>query len=164
MTQLEQLLAILPKPYIVMGIGVPGSGKSTILEAIARNLEIVRICPDNIREEITGSAADQSMNDQVWAEAYKQAKDILHKGQSAIIDATHTESWRRLQDIQKYREFGAVTIIAVVFDMPLEIIKQRNAARSRVVPEIVLERMYTALQKEPVSHKEGFDIIYIIHS
>lgn len=99
---------------------------------------------------------------QARAEAYRRAEITLDLGKSAIIDGTHTEAWRRSQNVQQYREFGAKAVAAAVFDTPLEISKQRNAARSRVVPEYALERMHTALQKKPVSHKEGFDAIYIV--
>ena len=162
MIQLEQQLATLPEPYIVMGVGIPGSGKSTAFETIAQHLEIARICPDDIREEMTGSAADQSVNAEAWAEAYRRAEIVLRLGKSAVIAGTHTESWRRPQNVQQYRKFGAMAIVAAVFDTPLEIAKQRNTARSRVVPDFALDKMYTTLQKEPVSHKEGFDAIYII--
>lgn len=161
MIQLGQQLATLPEPYIVMGVGIPGSGKTTALEVVVQHLGITRICPDDIREEMTGSAADQSVNAEAWAEAYRRASIVLGLGKSAIIDGTHTEAWRRPQNVQQYREFGAIVVVAAVFDTPLEIAKQRNTARSRVVPEFALDRMHTALQKEPVSHKEGFDAIYV---
>lgn len=162
MIHLEQQLANLPEPYIVMGVGIPGSGKSTALEVVAQHLEIARICPDDIREEMTGSAADQSVNAEAWAEAYRRAGIILSLGKSAIIDGTHTEAWRRPQNVQQYREFGAIAVVAAVFDTSLEIARQRNAGRSRVVPDFAIEKMHAALQKEPVSHKEGFDAIYVI--
>lgn len=145
MINLEQQLATLPEPYIVMGVGIPGSGKSTVLKVVAQHLEIARICPDDIREEMTGSAANQSVNAEAWAEAYRQAGIVLSLGKSAIIDGTHTEAWRRPQNVQQYREFGAVAVVAEVFDTPLETAKQRNLARSRVVPEFALDRMHASL-------------------
>lgn len=162
MIQLEQQLTTLPTPYIVMGVGIPGSGKSTALEVVARNLEIERICPDDIRENLAGNAADQSVNAEAWAEAKRRAKHALELGQSAIIDATHAEAWRRPQTVQQYRDFGAKAVVAAVFDTPLDIARERNASRSRVVPNHVLARMHSALQQRPVSHTEGFDAIYTL--
>lgn len=162
MIQLEQQLATLPEPYIVMGVGIPGSGKTTALEVVAQHLEIARICPDDIREEMTGSAANQSVNAEAWADAYRRAGITLSLGKSAIIDGTHTEAWRRPQNVQQYREFGAVAVVAAVFDTPLAVAKQRNLSRERVVPEYALDKLHAALQKEPVNHKEGFDAIYVV--
>jgi predicted kinase len=162
MIYLEQQLATLPEPYIVMGVGIPGSGKSTALEVVAQHLEIARICPDDIREEMTGSAADQSVNAEAWAEAYRRVAVSLQLGHSAIIDGTHTEAWRRPKQVAQYREHGAAAVAAVVFDTPLAVAKRRNLSRERVVPEYALDKLHTALQKEPVSHKEGFDAIYVL--
>ena len=145
-----------------MGVGIPGSGKSTALEVIAQHLEIARICPDDIRQEMTGSAADQSVNAEAWTEAYRRAGIALKFGKSAIIDGTHTEAWRRPKQVAQYREYGAAAVAAVVFDTPLAIAKQRNLSRDRIVPEYALDKLHTALQKEPVCHKEGFDAIYIV--
>lgn len=43
MTNLEQQLATLPEPYIVMGVGIPGSGKTTVLSEVAEHLDITRV-------------------------------------------------------------------------------------------------------------------------
>jgi len=162
MINLEQQLAHLPKPSIVMGVGIPGSGKSTALEEIADHLGMELICPDAIRKELTGDASDQSKNPEAWAEAYMMAEASLKLGHSAIIDATHTEAWRRPDQVAKYRAYGATAVVAAVFDTPLEICKQRNEKRDRVVPGPVLDRMYKALQSKPVIKDEGFDAIFVV--
>ncbi len=162
MSKLEQQLGELETPFVVMGVGIPGSGKTTVLSELAGDFDIARICPDDIREEISGNAADQSVNAQAWEEAYDRVKDELAGGNSVIIDATHAEAWRRPQTVEMYRSFGAVTVAAVFIDVPVEIAKERNTGRDRVVPDYAIEKMAKALESEPVSLKEGFDVVIVI--
>lgn len=162
MTNLEQQLQTLSEPYVAMGVGIPGSGKTTVLSEVAEHLDISRISPDEIREELTGSEASQSVNAEAWDEAYLRVQTALELGHSAIVDATHAEAFRRPQTVEMYRSFGAATVVAVVFDTPLDIAKQRNAERERVVPEHALDRMHAALTREPVSTDEGFDEVIVV--
>ena len=61
-----------------------------------------------------------------------------------------------------YRSFGAVALVAVVFDTPLAVAKERNTMSERVVPEYVLDRIHAALTQEPVSIDEGFDEVITV--
>lgn len=140
-----------------MGVGAPGSGKTTHLMEAAEVLGIARISPDEIREELTGDMQNQSVNKEAWEETFLRAKSELGLGRSAIIDATHAEAWRRTKAIEQYRSYGAAMVVAVMFNPPLETIKQRNASRERVVPEHVIDRMAGALKENPPSTEEGFD-------
>lgn len=162
MNTLEQQLQTLPEPYVVMGVGIPGSGKTTVLCEVAEHLDITRISPDEIRKELTGSEASQSVNREAWDEAYKRMQTTLELGHSAIIDATHAEAFRRPQTVDMYRSFGAAAVVAVIFDTPLEIAKERNLGRERVVPEYALDKMHAALTREPVSVDEGFNEVIVV--
>lgn len=164
MNRLANQLSTLPAPAIIMGVGIPGSGKTTTLREVSEQLDIARICPDDIREELTGSQADQSVNSEVWEETYRRAQIEVGLGRSAIIDATHAEAFRRPMTIEMYRKFGARTIAAVVFNTSLKLSKERNKRpeRGREVPERVLERMYRNLANQPVRLREGFDQIITV--
>ena len=164
MNTLEQQLQTLPEPYVVMGVGIPGSGKTTALCEVAEHLDITRISPDEIREELTGNQASQSVDAEAWNEAYRRVQTTLELGHSAIVDATHAEAFRRPQTVEMYRSFGAVAVVAVVFDTPLEVAKERNATRERVVPEYILDEMHAVLTGEPVTTEEGFDKVIVVKS
>jgi predicted kinase len=162
MDTLERQLQALPEPYLVMGVGIPGSGKTTILAEVAAFLDITRVSPDEIREELTGNQATQLVNAEAWDETYRRVQAALELGHSAIVDATHAEASRRQQATEMYRSFGARTVVAAIFDIPLDTAKRRNATRERVVPEHVLYRMHAALTREPVREEEGFDKIIVV--
>lgn len=154
---LERELQSLPQPYVVMAVGVPGSGKTTILSELAQKLHISRICPDEIRKELTGSEADQSVNQQAWDIAYDRIRRLLVGGKPVVVDATHAEAWRRPSTIEKYRSYGATSVVAIVISTPLEIAKRRNSLRERVVPEQWIDSMHKELESEPPTTEEGFD-------
>lgn len=155
-------LDALPEPYAVMAAGIPGSGKTTEMSQVAERHGVARICPDDIREELSGSAADQSVNAEAWGEAYRRARQALEAGRSVLMDATHAEAWRRPEAVAFYRACGAAAVAAVVFETTPETAKQRNAARDRVVPDHVMDRMHAALKQEPPTSEEGFDAVITV--
>lgn len=154
---LVQQLRGLRKPFVAMAVGMPGSGKTTILSVVAVNLGIMRISPDDIREELAGSAADQSVNREAWAEAHKRVKQQLAAGRSVIVDATHADAKQRVEALKQYHKYKAAALVAVVFKVSISVAKQRNTNRQRVVPEYVLDRMHASLQTQPPTVHEGFD-------
>lgn len=155
-------LQSLPSPYVIVSVGIPGSGKTTLLRELAEKLNIIRISPDEIREELTGNQADQSVNEAAWNETYRRAKASLEAGTPVIIDATHAEVLRRTENVKMYRSYGALAVVAIVFNTPLTVAKQRNAKRGRVVPAHVLDRMHRAIATNPAAKSEDFDEIITI--
>ena len=69
----------LPRPQVILGVGIPGSGKSTVLGELASERGYTLISPDSIREELTGDAANQSVNGKAWDIAYERARHALKK-------------------------------------------------------------------------------------
>ena len=81
---------------VILLIGLPGSGKSTIAKRIAEATGATVISLDTIRGELTGSEAEQSQNQRVVAVAHKRAAASLRAGRSIVVDATHLKSaWRQ---------------------------------------------------------------------
>lgn len=147
---------------VIVGIGIPGSGKTTLLKNLSQKYGYVYICPDDIRSEILGNALDQSRNNDVWKEAYKRLEDELSKGNTVVFDATMANQRDRKIFIENAKKFGAQKIQGVYLDIPIEIARERNENRERVVPNFVLDRMSHNLEKMPPDILDGFDSIFTL--
>lgn len=152
-------LARLKTPSVIMMVGIPGSGKSYLAREISSLLDIPVISSDACREEISGDAGDQSVSRQAWELVRRKAEQLIRQGHSVIIDGTHKRRRQRREDILRYRGFGAHSVIAIHVLTTIGTALARNAARSRIVPQEVIERMYHTIEDTPPREEEGFDFV-----
>ena len=154
-------------PTVYVAIGVPGCGKFTWWNNGVQNLEIpsersIRINMDSIREDLTGDAGDQSKNGVVAKIANQNLLSALANKIPLIYwDNTSASPKYRKAVIRPAKEAG-YNVVGVYFDLPLEVVKGRNANRDRVVPEHVLDRIFNSIAQNPPTLDEGFDNIYTI--
>jgi len=149
----------------LIGIGIPGSGKTTTLKKFAEKNNYVYICPDDIRAELSGGdAADQSKNKEVWELTYNRAAEALKSGISVVVDATFANSGQRKSFIEFLRKSGAEKIQGLYVDTPLEVAKERNSKRERQVPDFVLDRMHTSIKENPPALSDGLDSLFVLDS
>lgn len=142
---------------VVLLVGLPGSGKSTWL----RERGIVAISSDEVRRVLSGSAEDQSINARVFDTVRYLLRQRLEIGQDlTFIDATNLTRWERAPYIEMAKEFDAA-VEAVLFDVPLDECKRRNAARDRVVPDAAMEKL--ASKFEPPLVDEGLSRVFAPH-
>lgn len=146
---------------VLIGIGIPGAGKTTHLSEYALNTGTIRLSPDDIRERLLGDYRDNSQNMLVWQRLYSQIRAVL-RGGSVIVDGSGTNPMYRRQDIELYRSWGAERIVGVVFVAPLQIALARNAERDKPVPEAGIRHYYELLTQYPPSLEEGFDQLVVI--
>lgn len=147
----------------VVGIGMPGSGKTSLLEPFAQRRELVYINRDSIREALTGDAANRTRNTEVECIANQQAVDSLHRKHGVVLDSTFCDVDKRRAIIGLLREAGATHIIGCRFDIPLATALMRNRGRDRVVDEMVIREMHAQLERSPPAKQDGFDEL-IVHT
>ncbi len=145
-----------------MGIGIPGSGKTTIIKAFAGKNNYTYICPDDIRAEITGDPKDQTKNNEVWETTRQRVSEAIHTGKTVVVDATFAHPEQRRQFLEFIRNEGAQKIEGLYVNTPLEIAKERNANREREVPEHVLERMNGFMEENSPEIDDGFDALFVL--
>lgn len=151
----------LGRKGVLIGIGLPGAGKTTHLSEYALNTGTIRLSPDDIRERLLGDYRDNSQNMLVWQRLYSQIRAVL-RGGSVIIDGSGTNPMYRRQDIELYRSWGAERVVGVVFVAPLKVAIARNAEREKPVPEDGIRHFYDLLVAYPPSLEDGFDEVYVI--
>lgn len=139
--------------------GISGSGKSTWVKENGQNYVV--LCPDDFRKVLTGQDFYGPAEEVVWA-CVKTAARVLagHQNCDILIDATAVSVGQRSQWVRMSQELD-IPIHCVVLDVPLEICKERNAARERKVPESVIERQAELLEQP--TEAEGFCTVRIVN-
>lgn len=145
-------------PTAILGIGIPGSGKTTYLKALAERQNALYVCPDDTRELLTGDPGNQTMNREVWEIVYYSVGHALYNGIDVIIDSTNTKVGDRKRLVE-HCSANATMIIGVWFTVPLSVCLTRNSERERVVPPRAIMKMYKQLLVYPPRKEEGFDLL-----
>lgn len=145
-----------------MGIGVPGSGKTTALKSLALKYSYTYISPDELRQAISGSQTDQTQNEEVWNATRQLTSEALKNGKDVVLDASFTKLNERKRFIAFARENGADKIQGLYASIPIETSISRNLARDRQVPEYAIKRMHSQLTQFPPEVEDGFDSVFDI--
>lgn len=143
------------KPTFKMLVGLPGSGKSTY----CKDCENV-FSSDAIREELSGDASNQNINDKVFNLLHTRVKDCLMSGNSCVYDATNI-SWKRRKAFLSSLNNIDCNKVCVVIATPFEVCCQQNLSRERKVPYKVIERMYKNF--DIPFYNEGWDDIILFY-
>jgi len=140
----------------VVLVGLPGSGKSTWLERQG----IAAISSDWIRQVLADDPADQTIHARVFLTMRYLLRHRLALGRPvSYVDATHLTPAERRPYIQIAQWYGC-DVEALFFDVPLEVCRERNRRRQRVVPGEAIARM--AAKLTPPAMAEGFTKIDVV--
>lgn len=145
------------KPEFLMLVGLPGSGKSTYIKKhFNTNLHVHS--SDDIREELTGNAEDQTVNAKVFELLHKRVHEDLKNGISCVYDATNISWKKRKAFLESLKNIDCWKICHIIAT-PYEVCLEQNKQRDRVVPEHVIKRMY--MNFDIPWYNEGWDDIEI---
>jgi predicted kinase len=145
-----------PKGYVVLAIGLPGSGKTTWF----RRRGVTPLSSDLLRNILFDDVEEQRYQGLVFSTLRSLLRArLIARMPWNYVDATNLSIHERRQWIKMAKSFG-YEVQAVFFDVPLEVCLDRNRQRDRSVSEEVMRKMAEKLK--PPMFEEGFSKITVV--
>lgn len=162
---LRPVVIVLPEPCLVVLVGAAGSGKSTLSARLFPAESI--LSSDAHRGLVSGDATDQGATRTAFAILHRHLARRLADGRTTVVDATNVTSFARRSLVRRASEHG-IAAVAIVLAFDPRVVLARNATREAgVVPEPVVERHLSELQRSlrrgSLVH-DGFDAVHILRT
>jgi aminoglycoside phosphotransferase family enzyme/predicted kinase len=132
----------LPRPHLLVSMGLPASGKSSLARALAGRLGLVHLSSDVVRKQLTGMEPTErsvaGVNEGLYAPARsrqtygalrRRAAHWLRRGRSVVLDATFGREEERARVRRLATRLG-VPLIVLVCRADEAIIRARLEARA----------------------------------
>jgi aminoglycoside phosphotransferase family enzyme/predicted kinase len=132
---------------LVLVGGLPGTGKSTVSNALAGELGMVVLSSDRVRKELHGLAPHQSAaapyqqglyspaaTERTYAELLARAARCLAQGESVVLDASWTNAAHRTAAAELARSAHA-GLVALECRAPATVLTQRLQQRARSISD-----------------------------
>ena len=160
--EIKSKILSLPQPRLVIMVGLPLSGKDSLLKALdMEGFEIVS------RDDILTNSESENYSESYWKQDSKAIDkmffsimdELNQAAKDVIINATHLKISRRRKVLLRFSEHKKICIVMPLIDIASYILRneERFKASAKRIPEKVFLEMLGMY--EAVSDDEGFDLI-----
>jgi aminoglycoside phosphotransferase family enzyme/predicted kinase len=150
-------------PRLILMSGLSGSGKSTIAKVIAKKLNAIQIRSDAVRKHLAGIDLNQTgsldiysleMSQKTFDRLAELAQILIPLGYPIILDARYDKyAWR--EPLLTYAQNLHIPFHIVHCHAPIEILRQRIAARKGDISDATIEVLNSQIDKtEPFNENE----------
>ena len=160
--EIKSKILSLPQPRLVIMVGLPLSGKDSLLKALdMEGFEIVS------RDDILTNSESENYNESYWKQDSKaidkiffsRLNELNQAAKDVIVNATHLKISRRRKVLLRFSEHKKICIVTPLVDIAAY--KFRNEERFKASAKRIPEKVFLEMlgMYEAVSADEGFDLI-----
>lgn len=147
-------------PKIILMVGVPGAGKTTLSQKIvAKGFHYMNA--DTIRHELYGNALIQGSAEEVFRLFFERLEEVMKSGVNIIVDNTNLNPRERAPILERAKQFGYEDVQLWLLDVPLETCVERNKMREKEVPEEIVRNKYAELHRNGRPRRSEGKIVII---
>ena len=152
------------KKVLYIAVGAPNSGKTVFINTRIDALGGIRVSRDDIRLSLMESDDDYLKHEgetfMKFCEQLQDALDNPHGPDDVYADATHLNARSRYKLLKKLHLENVSKIIVLYFNVPYELLEERNTARAgkMPIPFTALENMYNSMDVPSPQEHPLFDI------
>ncbi len=136
----------LKRKRLIMLVGIPGSGKTTLAKKVVEK-GFHYMNADSIRLELYGDEGAQGNPEDVFAIFFQRLEQAMGEEVDIIIDNTNLNPKQRQPILERAQQFGYADVQLWLLDVPLEVCLERNKMRERNVPDDIVTNMHMELNK-----------------
>lgn len=148
----------MPKLHLVCGLS--GTGKTEYSKNLAKQLDILRVSPDDIYAMFNGSDLDRRNKFEVWQTLFLIINTALKNNRDIIVDTNAVTKQQRAEIVGWFPEFEKHLIL---IEAPEELRRENNRQRTRVIPEKNMDRMLAKYER-PEPDEAGWESITYLYN
>lgn len=148
----------MPKLHLVCGLS--GTGKTEYSKNLAKQLDILRVSPDDIYAMFNGSDLDRRNKFEVWQTLFLIINTALKNNRDIIVDTNAVTKQQRAEIVGWFPEFEKHLIL---IEAPEELRRENNKQRTRVIPEKNMDRMLAKYER-PEPDESGWESITYLYN
>lgn len=153
----------LEKPYLIMMVGLSGSGKTKKAYELAKQYNAKVLSSDEFRKNICGDTKDQTQNNKVFKLLHEKIFEHLKNQESVIYDATNISLKYRTLFFKSMKEhniaFCDIITCAYVMTSSVQNCQKQDYLRDDIIENNIIKKQLYKF--EIPFFEEGFDYIWL---